>query len=617
MPAAKRSKNSNTQSNRAKPKVVNNRNQKWGVGTYFSSWKGRLVTVLAFVVIGGLTMTWAQAATTTSSLWSNADIPKVLTDSDSQSVELGVRFKAKYAGKVEGIKFYKGPQNTGTHVGNLWRSDGKKLASVTFKNETSSGWQTALFSEPVSISANTTYVVSYFAPNGHYSVTQDYFTAARTNGPLTAHRSNNGVYAYGSRSSYPSQTYKASNYWVDVVYSTQRFTPTTKPAAPTNLTASVNNTTVSLGWTKSVSTGVGSYRILRDGTAVGESNTTSYVDTALTPGKSYSYTVLAVDGTGLASDASNTAKATIPQPTPTTPTPTPTTPTPTTPTPTPTTPTPGTGAQACPAYPAFPDANCTGVPAGVTLSTYTDSCSITTANTVIDSKQINCSLDIRAAGVQIKNSRINGMVNTPDGALNYSFSISDSEVIAPTATSFNGNATAVGEANFTMLRVEVTGGNRSVYCRKNCTVQDSWIHGQKIADSPRIHASAIRQSQGAKIIHNRILCEASDTSSGGGCSADLTGYGDFEPVQNNRIEKNLFVATPAGACAYGGSSGDDGSKPYGNQASNIVFVDNVFERGSGGKCGYYFPITDFDSNRPGNQWTNNRWNDGAQLPPAN
>ena len=39
-----------------------------------------------------------------------------------------------------------------------------------------------------------------------------------TNGPLTALASG-GVYAYGSSNTFPSSTYNASNYWVDVVYS--------------------------------------------------------------------------------------------------------------------------------------------------------------------------------------------------------------------------------------------------------------------------------------------------------------------------------------------------------------------------------------------------------------
>ncbi|GIH02624.1 hypothetical protein Rhe02_06910 [Rhizocola hellebori] len=273
------------------------------------------------------------------------------------------------------------------------------------------------------------------------------------------------------------------------------------------------------------------------------------------------------------------------------------------------------GLQRCAPYPAFPDANCTGVPTGITPVKYTGPCTIKTDGTVIEAKLVTCALSIQAKQVMIKNSRIDGTVGTPNGTEQYSFTIMDSEVHAPRATGTESQG--VGDANFTMIRVEVTGGNRSVYCRKNCRVEDSWVHGQDIAQEPRIHASGIRQSQGSTILHNRIHCSVADTPSGGGCSANLTGYGDFEPVRDNRIEKNLFVATPAGACAYGGSSGDDGTKPYGNQALGIVFVDNIFQRGRTGKCGFYFPITDFDSSRPGNKWVNNKWDDGVALPPAN
>ena len=41
---------------------------------------------------------------------------------------------------------------------------------------------------------------------------------AVTNGPLTAQAAG-GVFAYGSASTFPTDSYNASNYWVDVVYS--------------------------------------------------------------------------------------------------------------------------------------------------------------------------------------------------------------------------------------------------------------------------------------------------------------------------------------------------------------------------------------------------------------
>ncbi len=50
----------------------------------------------------------------------------------------------------------------------------------------------------------------------------------------------------------------------------------------------------------------------------------------------------------------------------------------------------------------------TGVPVGTVLTPYTGPCTITVANTVIDSKIISCELLIRADNVTIRNSHING-----------------------------------------------------------------------------------------------------------------------------------------------------------------------------------------------------------------
>ena len=45
-----------------------------------------------------------------------------------------------------------------------------------------------------------------------------------------------------------------------------------------------------------------------------------------------------------------------------------------------------------------------------------------------------------------------------------------------------------------------------------------------------------------------------------------------------------------------------------------MFRDNIFQRGSNGKCGAYEPIGDFDPNQPGNSAVNNVWDDGSRLP---
>jgi hypothetical protein len=117
---------------------------------------------------------------------------------------------------------------------------------------------------------------------------------------------------------------------------------------------------------------------------------------------------------------------------------------------------------------------------------------------------------------------------------------------------------------------------------------------------------------GSTLIHNSILCNAPNFPPEAGCSADLTGYGDFAPVQDNLIQGNLFRASTGGTCAYGGSSG---GKPYSDDANNIRFIDNVFERGRGRKCGYWAPIMDFDRSAPGNVWSGNTWDDGTVVTP--
>jgi hypothetical protein len=116
-----------------------------------------------------------KAAAAPTSIWSGSVTPGTVTDPDTAAVELGVKFRADTNGFITGLRFYKGPGNTGTHLGRLWTTSGTQLATATFTNETASGWQQVSFATPVAITANTTYVASYYAPNGRYSVDDNFF----------------------------------------------------------------------------------------------------------------------------------------------------------------------------------------------------------------------------------------------------------------------------------------------------------------------------------------------------------------------------------------------------------------------------------------------------------
>lgn len=155
------------------------------------------------------------------SLFTAADAPATLTVSDAQSVELGVKFQSSAAGTITGVRFYKGPQNVGAHEAHLWSAAGVLLATATFVNETTTGWQEILFATPVTITAGATYVASYHT-SGFYSVDANYFASAHVSGALTAPSSSasggNGVYLYGAAAAFPNQSFNASNYWVDVIF---------------------------------------------------------------------------------------------------------------------------------------------------------------------------------------------------------------------------------------------------------------------------------------------------------------------------------------------------------------------------------------------------------------
>ncbi|WP_265980006.1 N,N-dimethylformamidase beta subunit family domain-containing protein, partial [Arthrobacter sp. MI7-26] len=174
------------------------------------------------------------------SVYGTNALPAGVDSGDPNSVEVGVKFTSDAAGTINAIRFYKSTRNTGTHVGNLWTSAGQLLATGNFSGETATGWQTLTFAHPVAVAANTTYVASYFAPVGHYSQEEDYFyphpsaSPAGNNSvdspPLHFLRNTpsnpNGLYGYSSSSTFPTQTYHAEYYWIDVV-----FNPSA-PAAP-------------------------------------------------------------------------------------------------------------------------------------------------------------------------------------------------------------------------------------------------------------------------------------------------------------------------------------------------------------------------------------------------
>ena len=303
-----------------------------------------------------------------------------------------------------------------------------------------------------------------------------------------------------------------------------------------------------------------------------------------------------------------------PSPTPTgspTSTPTETSSPTTTATPTPTstaTPDPGPAGE-------WPDASNTGVPAGTALSSYDGPCTISQADTVIDSKTINCiELRISTTGVVVRNSRINGVVRVGSQDDYDPSTISDPEGDDPirvTILSSEIDATAaagrglrpISSSHYVVRDSYLHGAGSGAECHNACTIESSYVHGFGE------HASGMRILRNGTLRGNTIWCEpnpgSDDDDNGvpdldGGCSGNLTMYEEFGTPHNNLVDGNHF---PAGLFWYS-------LKFNGSDDGGIRVTDNVFgiPKPGGG-------LADGWDAKPTNVWSGNTLLDGRPAIP--
>jgi chitodextrinase len=229
-----------------------------------------------------------------TSIWASTSTPVKSNSGSSSAIELGLKFRSDVSGKVTAIRFYKSSTNTGTHLGHLWSSSGTQLANVTFSGESASGWQQANLSSPVSITANTTYVVSYYAPKGHNASDSNYFASQGVdNTPLHALKNgvdgNNGVYRTGTGGGFPTTSSLSSNYWVDIVFAADAPPPpdTTAPTVSISSPGSGSNLsgTQNINLSASDNVGVSKVEWYLDGALQASKTTSPY---------SFSWNTLAV-----------------------------------------------------------------------------------------------------------------------------------------------------------------------------------------------------------------------------------------------------------------------------------------------------------------------------------
>src|SRR6266851_3582324 len=131
--------------------------------------------------------------------------------------ELGTEFTSSVSGHITAIRFWKSSSETGQHIGHIWSTSGQLLASATFASETSSGWQQHSLPSPLTIAANTVYVVTVNTGGIYYAATTTGLAAQVVNQDLSSVVGNNGV--FGPPGQFPTNSYQHSNYFRDIVFS--------------------------------------------------------------------------------------------------------------------------------------------------------------------------------------------------------------------------------------------------------------------------------------------------------------------------------------------------------------------------------------------------------------
>jgi len=239
-------------------------------------------------------------------------------------------------------------------------------------------------------------------------------------------------------------------------------------------------------------------------------------------------------------------------------------------------PPPPSGGGSCP-LPAYPDATCTGVPAGTTL-TPASSITLSTPGQVYDGKDITGCVTVTAANVTIKNSRIKcndsyGVWSRSTGLI-----VQDTEVDC-----INTTGTGIVGGSFTARRVNVHGCENGASADDNVTIADSYIHD--LFEGAGSHVDGIQVASGSTGLvfdHNRILNANSETS------AIIGGDSATETVSNNYLSGGGFTLYCSPNFA--------GFKVFNNRWGRQYWPNG----------GYYGPYANCDGI---GQWTNNVWDD--------
>ena len=269
-------------------------------------------------------------------------------------------------------------------------------------------------------------------------------------------------------------------------------------------------------------------------------------------------------------------------PTPTTVAPTPTTVAPTTTTvkptttttvaPTTTTTTPpsgGTGSTRCPAYPAFPNASCTGVLPGTSLSP-SGSVSSSFDGQVIQNLDINGSIQVNHNNVTVRNVRLRNPGGRAITVLNTTgLVVEDCEI---DGTGNTDGSEAIAHHNYTMRRCNVHHFGEGPRVNGNVVLEDNYFHTFTNFIPQGAHQDCVQITSGNNITirHNTCMMNVD----GGNAAIMIGSYSGGDIL----VEKNLLGG--GGFTAYCGEM---------NGYTNVRYLNNRFSTAYFPRGGYWGP----------------------------
>jgi hypothetical protein len=233
----------------------------------------------------------------------------------------------------------------------------------------------------------------------------------------------------------------------------------------------------------------------------------------------------------------------------------------------------------------FPDAGNTGVPAGTKLAVVTGDLQVTQAGSVVEGKDVHGCVDVKAANVTIRRSRITcradyGVASFSDVNKGGGLLIEDVEIDCG-----NTNTTGVGSYGFTARRVNIHGCENGFDVDASVTVVDSYLHD--FYEGAAGHADGVQLSVGQHVVvsHNTIF--------------DATGTSAM--ISNGTVITDVLVS--GNLMAGGAYTMYCPAKP----STAYRVVNNRFSTLYYPKGGAYGPLSDCDkiAQFSGNVWDNN------------